>query len=70
MKPSEYINTVTKYLRDEKLDGKHPEHPEIERELALRCLDLLERNAGLSNDNRYLRDRCESLHQQLVRAGG
>jgi len=63
VKPSEYILSVTKYLRDEKLSGNYPEHTEIERELAIRCLDLLERN-------RELRHRAEYLHQQLLRHGG
>jgi len=63
VKPNEYISSVTKYLRDEVLDGRYPEHTEIERELATRCLDLLDRY-------RELRYRADYLYQQLLRHGG
>ena len=57
MTAQEYILVVAKHLRD--THGIHPEHADIELELAVRCLDMLLRN-------RELESRAVAAEQRLA----
>jgi len=55
--PHDYVLNATKALRD--MNGKHPDHAEIEHELAERCLKL-------AQSVRDRDDRIAALKQQLA----